>query len=144
MIGGKWTGLDEAIRNISALGREIAEDEVIGKALVQAGKPLRDDIMRTAPRSRDNRHMADEFIVKVSKEEKSFGRTTVLVGPRGGRGHVGFVAPFVEFGTSSQSARPFIRPAFDAFRVSFVAALVPELQKQFNRVVRKYVKKAGR
>jgi len=144
MITAKWTGLDEAIRNVSALGKELAEGEVIEKALVKVGQPLRDDIVRAAPRSRDARHMADEFVVKPSKEAREWGRTTVLVGPRAGKGSVGFVAPFVEFGTSKMRARPFIRPAFDAFRGGFVGALTGELQKQFERVVRKYTKRAAR
>jgi len=143
MIGGKWTGLDEAIRNAYSLGKDIAEGEVIEKALVKVGQPLRDDIVRTAPRSRIAPHMADTFVVKVSKEERDFGRTIVLVGPKAGRGSVGFVAGFVELGTSKMRAQPFVRPAFDAFKGGFVAALTVELQKQFTRVVRKYVKRAS-
>lgn len=142
ILKAKWAGLDEAIRNVSALGKDIAEGEVIEKALVRVGQPLKDEIARTAPRSKDQRHMADEFVVRPSKHDREFGRTIVLVGPRAGRGSVGFVAAFVEFGTSRMRARPFIRPAFDAFRVGFVGALTGELQKQFERVVRKYTKGA--
>lgn len=140
MITGKWTGLAEAIRNVEALGNEIGTPEVMERALVKVGLPLREDIVRAAPRSQDTRHMADEFVVKASKEEREFGRTTVLVGPKAGKGSVGFVAPFVEFGTSKMAARPFIRPAFDAFRVSYVSALTAELRSQYQRVVRKYTR----
>jgi HK97 gp10 family phage protein len=143
MIKARWTGLDQALRNVSALGEELAGEEVVGPALVASGKELRDEIVRTAPRSADSVHMADTFVVKMSGHDKEFGRTVAVVGPKAGRG-VGFIAPFVEFGTSTQGARPFIRPAFDAFQGWFPTMLVDHMQKQFNRVVRKYNKRATR
>ncbi|MEY2668119.1 MAG: hypothetical protein RJA59_757, partial [Pseudomonadota bacterium] len=59
MITAKWTGLEEAVRNAEALGKELATEEVLRPALLKTGAPLRDEIARTAPRSRDNKHMAD-------------------------------------------------------------------------------------
>lgn len=143
MITAKWTGLEEAVRNVEALGKELATDEVLRPALLKAGAPLKDEIVRTAPRSRDSRHMADTFVVKASKEEAEWGRTTVLVGPTAGK-TVGFVAPFVEFGTSRMGSQPFIRPAFDAFQGSFSRVMAEQLRKQYDRVVKKYVKRAAK
>lgn len=142
-ITAKWTGLEEAFRNAAALGKELATEEVLGPALLRVGGPLKDEIVRTAPHSKDQVHMADTFIVKASKFHREFGRTVVLVGPKAGKG-VGFVAPFVEFGTSFQPPRPFIRPAFDWFQAGFAGALTAQLQKQYERVVRKYTKKAAK
>lgn len=127
---GKWSGLNEALQNVYTLSRELADKRVIVPALKAVAKPLRDEIVRTAPRSRDNKHMADTFVVVESE-----GR--VLVGPKGGRGSVGFVAPFVEFGTSTQSARPFIRPTYDAWKSGYAPAVVDELRKTYTRVVRR-------
>jgi HK97 gp10 family phage protein len=132
------------VRSAEALGKELATEEVLRPALLKTGGPLRDEIARTAPRSRDNKHMADSFVVKASAEEREFGRTTVLVGPSAARGSVGFVAPFVEFGTSRMAARPFIRPAFDAFKDGYPGALAGHLRAQYDRVVKKYTKRAAR
>ena len=143
MIGGKWTGLEEALRNVEALGAEVGQSEVVGPALLRVGRDLKDDIVRGAPRSKDNRHMADEFVAKVSKEELEFGRTTVLVGPTGGKGSVGFVAGFNEFGTYKMAARPFIRPAYDGWvGGGGLATLAIEIRTQFERVIRKYTRRA--
>jgi HK97 gp10 family phage protein len=53
---------------------------------------------------------------------------------------VGFVAGFLEFGTSHMSARPFIRPTWDAWRGSYTHALAGEIRRHFERVVRKYTR----
>ncbi len=138
MITAKWTNLEEVIRNVEALGREMATEEVLLPGLKAAGKELRDDIVRAAPRSKIAPHMADTFVVKPSKEAREFGRTTVLVGPS--VRSVGFVAGFVEFGTSHMRAQPFIRPAFDAFQGWFPTMLADHLRRQYQRVVKKYTK----
>jgi len=140
MITAKWTGLEEALRNVEALGHDLASDEVLRPALLKTGAPLRDEFERTSPRSNVAPHVADSFVVKASKHEAEFGRVTVLVGPSTAKGSVGFIAPFLEFGTSKMAARPWIRPAFDAFRGGFAGALTDELQKQYARVVRKYTR----
>jgi HK97 gp10 family phage protein len=144
MITARWTGLDEAVRNAQSLGEDIAREEVLEKALVDVGKPLRDEIVRVTPRSNQAPHVADTFIVKVSKEERSEGRSTVLVGPSAARGSVGFVAGFLEFGTSKMPARPFIRPTWDAWRAGYSKALADEIRRHYERVVRKYTRRASR
>jgi HK97 gp10 family phage protein len=133
-VTGKWTGLREALANVHSLGRELAQKDVIVPALKEVARPLRDEIVRAAPRSRDSKHMADTFIVKESE-----GR--VLVGPKGGRGSVGFVAPLVEFGTYKMAARPFIRPAYDAWKGTYAAEVVRRLEKRFKSVLRRNAKR---
>lgn len=138
VITARWGSLDQAIRNVAALGREIGNEEVLEKALVDAGRPLRDEIARTAPRSPDAPHVADTFIVVPSKEQRAAGRAVVRVGPKAGKG-VGFVAAFLEFGTIKMAARAFIRPAWDAFKGGFARSLIGPLRQHYERVVKKYV-----
>ncbi len=141
MLTARWTGLDDIVKKAEALGREVADNEVMGRALLRTAQPLRDDITRTAPRSRVAPHVAETFVAKVSREERDLGRVTVLVGPQ--VGYPGFIAPFLEFGTSKMRARPWIRPSYDAWRTTaFPGALVAEMRKQYERVVRKYVSRA--
>lgn len=141
MLTARWTGLEDAARRAEALGREVARDEVLGRALVKTAEPLRDDIEQTAPRSPVAPHVAESFVVRLGRREREAGRTTVLVGPR--PGYPGMVAPFLEFGTSKMSARPFIRPAYDRWRgVAFPSGLVEEMRRQYDRVVKKYVRRA--
>lgn len=140
----KWTGLEEAIRNAQQLGHELATEEVLRPALLKTGAPLKEDIVRTTPRSPDAPHVADTFVMKVSAEERDLGRTTVLIGPSAAKGSVGFIAPFLEFGTSKMAARPWIRPAYDAFRGGFAGALAEQMRVQYERVVKKYTKRAVR
>lgn len=144
MITAKWTGMEEAIRAAEALGRELATEEVLRPALLKTGAPLKEEIVRTTPRSPNAPHVADTFVMKVSEEERGEGRTTVLIGPKAGRGSVGFIAPFLEFGTSKMSARPWIRPAYDVFRGGFPGALAEQMRAQYERVVKKYTRKAAK
>lgn len=143
MIGGQWGNLDEALRSIRALGEEVGTEQVLAPALLAGGRELRDNITQVAPRSNVAPHMADTFVVKLSKEQADFGRTVVLVGPSTGR-TVGFVAPFVEFGTSEQAAQPFVRPEADSFILRFPGLMADNLRRVFSRVVRKYTKGVGR
>jgi len=144
---GKWGSLAEVISNARTLGAEVANVKVLEPALKEAGQPLYEDIVRTAPRRAPHPDMADDFVIMASKEERASGNAVVLIGPRNPRsaasnGH-GFIAPFHEFGTSKMSARPWIRPAYDAFKGQFVAELRPILEAQFARVAKRFAKKGA-
>jgi hypothetical protein len=41
-------------------------------------------------------------------------------------------------------SQPFIRPAFDAFKDGYPAALAGHLRAQYDRVVKKYTKRAAK
>lgn len=144
VITGRWTGLDQAVRNAALLGKEIGNQEVLEKALVEIGKPLRDDIAHDCPRSPDAPHVAETFVVVPSKEARASGEAVVRVGPKNAKGSVGFVAAFLEFGTSKMSPRPFIRPNYDRFKGGYARAAAAAIQKHFERVVRKYTNRAAK
>jgi len=130
---GTWTSLEDAIGEIYELGHELASTEVVLPALKEIAEPLCDDIVRTAPRSQDTEHMADTFVVVESEGQ-------VLVGPNTRKGSVGWIAPFVEFGTSKMGARPFIRPSFDDWKRGFLSAFVAAARPRFERVLRRHRK----
>jgi len=130
---GTWTSLEDAIGEIYELGHELASNKVMLPALKEIAEPLREDIVRTAPRSKDSEHMADTFVAVEHEGE-------ILVGPSARRGSVGWIAPFVEFGTSKMGARPFIRPSYDAWKRGFLAAFVDAARPRFERVLRRHRK----
>ncbi len=127
---GTWTSLEQAIGDIYELGHELASKEVVLPALKEIAEPLREDIVRMAPRSKDSEHMADTFVVVENEGQ-------VLVGPHTQKGSVGWIAPFVEFGTSKMGARPFIRPSYDAWKRGFLAAFVAAARPRFEGVLRR-------
>jgi len=144
VLTGRWTGLEQAVRNAALLGKEIGNQEVLEKALVEIGKPLRDGIAGDCPRSPDAPHVAETFVVVPSKEARASGEAIVRVGPKNAKGSVGFVAAFLEFGTSKMSPRPFIRPNYDRFKGGFARQAAAAFQRHFERVVRKYASRAAR
>jgi len=149
MIGGKWTGIAQAMENVALLGKELGNEEVLLKAIAKVAKPLLADIQRDAPRSSGSGpHMADDFVILPDRETRKAGEAIVLVGPLPPHSRKsnkrGFIAAFHEFGTSKMRATPFIRPNYDSFAQLYGTLMVPELQKQFERVVRKYTKRAAR
>lgn len=148
MIRARWNtdGLRAAVENARALGKELADEKVLRPSLLAVGKPLLEDIVRTAPRDQTAPHMADDFVCKASTEDRSEGRETVLVGPRNPRAAAsngaGWRAPLLEFGTSRHRAQPFIRPAFDRLASTFTQDLTAELRRHYARVVTKYTRRA--
>ena len=144
MITARWNTdeLRRAAENARSLGVEMADAKVIGPAVLRIGKELHEDIVRTAPRDQTAPHMADDFVAKVSSESREQGQTVVLVGPRPPRSAAsngaGWRAPLIEYGTSRQAPRSFIRPAYDRLRVTYAAELAAGLRDTFARVVRRY------
>lgn len=140
VLTAEWdlSSLRKAIQNARGLGEDIAREEVLEKALLTVGRPLRDELKRVTPRSKVAPHLADQWIARLSKFARGFGRSVALVGPKAGKGSVGYVAPLLEFGTWKMAARPFIRPAWDVFKRTFNRSMVLALRKHYNRVVRKY------
>lgn len=140
VLTAKWTGLEKALENARNLGEDVGRAEVLDRALLSTAKPLRADLARATPRSSVAPHLADQWRSVISKEQRGQGRSIVKVGPKAGKGSVGYVAPLLEFGTWKMSPRPWIRAAWDAFKTSYPRALTAELSRHFKRVVKKYTK----
>lgn len=144
VLTARWGSLDQAILNARKLGDEVGRFEVLDRALLTVGRDLRDDLARGTPRSKVAPHLADQWRAVVSKEERGQGRSVVKVGPKAGKGSVGYVAVFLEFGTWKMAPRAWIRPTWDAWKGTFRPALTAAIAKHYKRVVKKYTRKARR
>lgn len=145
MITAKVKGYEIAIRNVRDLAREIGDEKILLPVLKNQARPLRDDICRRLDQHDDPKtpeKLSDDWVIAPDVDFR--GRATVRVGPKAGKGSRGFIAWFLERGTSRQAAKPNVRPAYDAFAPSFPAAMAMALQDKTVRVVRQLVGRAVR
>lgn len=78
--------------------------------------------------------------VAGSRRKRGKGRKS-----QGGKGQTDpFYAPFVEFGTKKNKAKPFLRPAFDIVAKSVATGLQNDLADATEKLVKKFGKKSGR
>jgi len=122
----RWEGKERLMRSLARIPQELRKDK-LEAALVEAAEPLRDAMAALAPRSagpghgyRTNRHIADSITIEPAAAS---GMAKVRVGPGGGDPGEFFYDTFLEFGTRTLKARPFIRPAYDQARDQVLAAL---------------------
>lgn len=119
------TGINEILAEIRRRG-ESASKRVETKALKAAGKPMAKAMSERAARSEVSRrfHLQDNIVVSGVKSED--GKKYVLVGPNK---KVAYRSHFVEFGTSHQSAEPYIQPGFNATKEQALQIIADELRK---------------
>lgn len=118
----RMSGADEIERALARLERR-ARGQVLGSATRAAAAVLRKEARRLAPR--DTGVLRKAVAVRTNRRERNAVSLTMGLRPEG------FHGIFAEFGTSTQEARPFMRPAFqakskdavDAFRAKFWARL---------------------
>lgn len=128
-----WTGLDEALRAIDGLGG-LAEKEVHLAALMDLGAPIAQDMADNCPRATGL--TAEDFTVAEAPTQ-AIGIVAVDVGARQGKGGRSFVARWIEFGTVSHGAHPFMRPAADRARAGLVVGYAASLRKAYLSLVRR-------
>jgi HK97 gp10 family phage protein len=105
------TGLNELNRRLKALGPFIAS-KVLGGAVNAGAQVIRKDAQSRTPV--DTGMLQKSLFVK-RLTAKDFPNAQYIVGVRKGKKKEGaFYWRFVEFGTKSMGARPFLRPAFEA------------------------------
>jgi HK97 gp10 family phage protein len=112
--GNTLQGIGELKRDLAALGNEVAT-KVGRTADRKAAQALAEEVRRRAPylpgvqlkNGRDYGDLKDNIRVRLQRARKEFTITyTVDVGRA-------FWAFFLEFGTATAAARPFMRPAFE-------------------------------
>ncbi|MNF91613.1 hypothetical protein D3C84_742200 [compost metagenome] len=118
-------GIDELLRNLRTRLNH-ASERVEKKALKAAGKILADEMERRVVVSDKSYNLHTKMHIVVSNVKKRNGVKYVTIGP--GK-KVSFRSHFIEFGTSKQSARPFIEPSYHAKKDEALNELAEELRK---------------
>lgn len=137
--------LEKALRRLP----EMIAGPVLTAALRKAGAPMAATASRLAPRSGTpgpQGHMADSIKLRSMKNGEETARAEGLndfevnlaLGPD--RRH--FYGSFSEFGTVHQSARPFMRPAWDQHKDEVLAILGKELWAGIDRAARRLAKQS--
>lgn len=140
MTGAKWTGVDEAMRAIQALG-EIAAPQVIATALRQVGQPMADEMAATCPRA--SGLTAEDFGIAIIEGDRA-DDVTLHVGAHGGKRGRSYVARFIERGTAHHPARPFMRPVWEGHRTHVSDDVAAALQPAYEKVVQRLARFARR
>lgn len=130
MIQAQWSGGPELERALMALDEAVRKPVVV-QALTEAAEPMRADMQRNAPRSKDAPHVQENIIIAEATSLEgvrvSDTEAAIAIGPAKKRGRVDFFySLFIEFGTIKMPARPFVRPAWDG-GVSKALASIGEL-----------------
>jgi len=120
--------LDEFANEISSIISEYVEDidGKFEKQLLITGDKIIDYIQTNAPRGASNLHLADSFIMQ--KEGKGICQSVVIFSKEKGR-----IVHLVEFGFIHKNgkyvnARPFMRPAYDAF--------TPQMMEDITKIIK--------
>lgn len=96
----EFSGVDEALEKLRALGREAADEHAMSADGIEALQPVVEDAQRLAP--------VEEGDLRDSIEAVEFddGSVGVVIGD--------FKGHFFEFGTVKMRAQPMLIPAFEA------------------------------
>lgn len=111
------SGMNELISRLNSMGRE--GQQIEEKALKAGAKVVRDAIEEATPVSALPKNHAKDHIVISEVED---GKVSI------GAGKDQFYLQFVEFGTSKQTAQPFMSTAFNRTK--------DEAKKEMSRVIR--------
>ncbi|RNB90159.1 HK97 gp10 family phage protein [Brevibacillus nitrificans] len=119
------TGIDEILRAVRQR-LEAGSARVERNALKAAGEAVAGSMQQKVAVSNLSyaRHTRDN--ITVSGIRRKDGLKYVLIGPNK---KVSWRAHFIEFGTSNQSAQPFIEPAFREKKDEALQILAEELRK---------------
>jgi HK97 gp10 family phage protein len=120
----KLKGADKLLAALKDLEPKLAKG-VLSKAMRAGAKPILETAKAMAPV--DTGDLRRSLKIRAIKRNRK-GRVGVVISTDKGffKGDT-FYAAFHEFGTSRMPARPFIRPAFDAHKVSSVKIIGNEI-----------------
>lgn len=140
VIEFKVSGFLELERALRQLPQEVA-GRVLMSALRKAGEPMAADAKQAAPRSSNpgpNGHMADSIALRKLRDATSVAdvEASLWLGPDPNH----WYGTFSEFGTVHETARPFMRPAFDRHKDEAIDLLGKELWKGIARAAKRLAK----
>jgi HK97 gp10 family phage protein len=146
MIGGYWTGVEGAADALVGIATQVARDEVVAEAMLQAAKPVVADmqIRATDLGLYATGQMVESLeAARVTDAGTGEGIVVVEIGPRRGSPHSHLVR-FWELGTSRLPARPFMRPTWDEYESVFPTAVTAALRKAYDTVAARFAARAAR
>ena len=146
MIGGRWTGVDEAIGTLLEISSQVARDEVVAHAMLQASKPIVADMQIRATDLglyKTGAMVESLAVARVTDAGTGEGVVVVELGPRLGAKHYWLVKLW-ERGTSKAPARPFMRPTWDEYERIFPTAVTMALRKSYETIAARYQTRVAR
>lgn len=105
----EFKGMDELVEKAQALGRK--GKSIQNKALTEAAQPILDEAVQTTSfHDKSGRLRKD---LKISRPKSKGDTRYVLVGIDKSDISEVFYGKFIEFGSSHQSAKPYLGPAYE-------------------------------
>jgi HK97 gp10 family phage protein len=125
------TGLEEIQKRLSEIGNQ--EEKIVTKALTKAIEPIRAEMQAKAPYDTINKipgHIKDNIkVTKVDFEDDTYSIYAYVTKTYKSKY---FYARFAEWGSSKQTATPFIQPAFNAKSDEALDIMIKSLKGDLN------------
>lgn len=167
----KVSGFKEAAANLALLGNNATARRVGERALRKAAEPVRDEAKRLAPD--DPETGSNNFLrasikigraaTQIRRAGNSGNRVTVYIGIDGSvlppkpssrrktkkgsartGGGVAAYSIFVEMGSKSHAAQPFMRPAWEAKKQVALDRLADDVRAEVEKTMARAARKAAR
>ena len=121
------------IKALSALPKNIQKNVMVG-AIRAGANVIRDEARIRVPKK--TKDLA-KSIVSIKRRAETKNQVKFSVTPSKGKNKAGWRAHFIEFGNSKMSAKPFLRPAFEASENKSLDAAKDYIAKRIPQEVAK-------
>lgn len=130
----RLVGADAMVRVLRSMPKEVS-DKVVASAVRAGAAVVRKEAIARAPVRSGGRPKPGNLkkSIRALRTRKTEHDVTYLVGPTGR----GFYGLFLEFGTSRQAKRPWLRPAFEATADRALATIGKTLGTKIKQAAKK-------
>ena len=135
----KITGAKELDKLLKMLPQRMSR-KIVRAALRKAARPMLKDAKAGIPKKSKQNSGKTRRDLKIRNIPNSKPLAVAIAGSRAKNGR-DYIMRFLEFGTVKQTARPFLRPAFDKNAEKALRILVEEIK---TRLLKEAAKMAGR